>query len=334
MVMPIDLRRSCSKALTSALLLSVLGRPATSWAGAPEIAAAEALFDQGKKLMASHRYVEACPAFEESQRLDAALGTLLNLADCREKEGHSAAAWSRFLEAAAMAQAAGHRDAERVARDRAAALARRLPKVVIDVKANAAGLEIKRDGVLVAAAQWGTPIPVDPGPTRLTASAPDRRTWETTIVGGAEGTTASIAIPELEQAGDPSQAPAPVVAAAAAGSPPNRSETPPAMSTTRRLAIVSGGVGVAGLLVGTIFGLQSIARHDEAGAHCDGPSCRDAEGLSLKADARRAGNVSTVAFAVGALGLAGGALLWLTPGSPSATQLGLGPATIGVRGQW
>ena len=55
-------------------------------------------------------------------RCDPALGTVLNLADCYEKAGRLASAWSRFVEAEGMAHAEGHTDAERIARERASKL--------------------------------------------------------------------------------------------------------------------------------------------------------------------------------------------------------------------
>ena len=47
-------------------------------------AAAQALFEQGRDLMARDRAEEACPRFEESQRLDSGLGTQFHLATCYE----------------------------------------------------------------------------------------------------------------------------------------------------------------------------------------------------------------------------------------------------------
>jgi hypothetical protein len=60
--------------------------------------------------------------------------------------------------------------------------------------------------------------------------------------------------------------------------------------------------------------------------------------MDLKADAQAAGNVSTAAFVVGAVGLAGGAVLWFTAGPETAEttspQVGLGPTGIVVKGAW
>src|SRR5262245_18728599 len=80
-----------AKALGGAVILFVMGLHIS--ARADDSAAAQALFDQGRKLMESERWAEACPKLEESQRLDPAGGTLLHLALCREHEGRIATAW-------------------------------------------------------------------------------------------------------------------------------------------------------------------------------------------------------------------------------------------------
>src|SRR5690242_18525302 len=62
-------------------------------------AQAEVLFRQGRDLMAAGRYAEACTALQESNKLEPAVTTLLNLAGCREKNGQIATAWGLFLDA-------------------------------------------------------------------------------------------------------------------------------------------------------------------------------------------------------------------------------------------
>lgn len=97
-------------------------------------------------------------------------------------------------------------------------------------------------------------------------------------------------------------------------------------------------MGLAGLTVGTIFGLQSKSKHDSAADYCDDASnvCTDREGVSLRSDAIHAGNISTVGFIVGAAGIAGAAVLWFTAkpteASAPAVGFGFGPGSVAVCG--
>ena len=59
-------------------------------ARAADPAAAQAMFEHGKQLSGQNRLDDACRAFAESQRLDPATGTLLNLGDCYEKRDRRA----------------------------------------------------------------------------------------------------------------------------------------------------------------------------------------------------------------------------------------------------
>ncbi|HEY3237410.1 MAG TPA: hypothetical protein VGJ84_22005 [Polyangiaceae bacterium] len=127
-------------------------------------AAAEALFDEGRKLMQEGKLEPACRKFEASQRLDPAPGTLLNEADCWEKLGRTASAWVSFREAAALARNAGDTKRASAATQRAAALEPKLARLKItvpDAVRSTSGLTVKRDGEKVDAALWDSPIPVD-----------------------------------------------------------------------------------------------------------------------------------------------------------------------------
>src|SRR5579871_3417882 len=114
-----------------ALLLAVASAPRVARAqGAEDKAAAEAAFDEGKKLMAAHAYAEACPKLAESQRLDPGIGTMLGLADCYEKNGQTASAWAEFREAAGVAARKQDRR-ESLARENATRLEPLLTRLVI-----------------------------------------------------------------------------------------------------------------------------------------------------------------------------------------------------------
>ena len=145
-------------------------------------------------------------------RLDPGIGTQFNLADCNEHIGKLASAWAGFLEVAAASKTANQADREKVARKRAAALEPRLPKLAVDVTGAPTGLEVKRDGIVIGSAAWGTSVPVDPGTHKVSATAPGKQTWETTVT-TSEGKTARVSVPRDLPA-------APIVAAAPIGPAP------------------------------------------------------------------------------------------------------------------
>src|SRR5689334_20626402 len=106
------MRSTCGRGRSPlAVLLLVLGLLWTSLAqaqtSAADKAAAEALFDEGVKLLQKGKYEEACKKLEASERVDSGIGTLLYLADCYEKLGKTASAWATFRAAASKAQSAG-----------------------------------------------------------------------------------------------------------------------------------------------------------------------------------------------------------------------------------
>jgi hypothetical protein len=276
-------------------------------------ATAEALFAEGRKLMAAGNYTAACPKFAASQKLDPGVGTMLNLADCYEKSGMTASAWAAFRETTSAARAAGSRDREQVARERADALEKKLARLTITVDAkDARDVQVKRDGIALEAATLGTPVPVDPGKHVVDASAPGKQKWSETVeIRPAAQIT--VRIPEL---------------ASGAGAGTGGSvtfDTPPTETggggAQRGIAIGLGGLGVVGLVVGTVFGLNASSKWSDAKQECATVPDNCAPGaVELQQDATSAARVSTVGFAVGGVALAAGAVLWLTAPSGSSSR--------------
>ena len=280
--------------------------------------------------MANGRAVEACPKLEESQRLDPRSGTLINLASCYEQTGRLASAWGRYVDAATAAKASGNPEREAVARERAAALAPRLSKLLITVAPatrSLQGLELTRDGVALGVAAWGAALPSDAGEHQVVAKAPGYAAFETKVTVVGEGQTTTLNVPELTAlASKPPQA---------AGQPtPSHS-----LGTARVAALVAGGIGVVGVGLGTAFGLASKAKHDEAAKYCPATACSDNRGVTAGNAAQTDGNISTIAMIVGGVGLAAGVTLWLTAPTPNsdspsapATAIGLGFGTVQLKG--
>jgi tetratricopeptide (TPR) repeat protein len=229
---------------------------------ASDSATAQALFDRAKKLMREGKYTEACSALEESQRVESRSGTALNLADCYEHAGRLASAWSTFLEAATLAKATGNAAREHGARERAAALAPRFSNLVISAPSAAStpGLEIRRDGELVGAAQLGLPLPADAGKHTIAARAPGRKSWQTEVTVQNGASTANVAVPDLENDAAATSAGAPVVGPGATpAQSPQHVAPPPAEPAADRGTssgvnggAIAGGVVTGVFLVGTV----------------------------------------------------------------------------------
>ena len=232
----------------ASVALSAAPVPAQS---APDGATAQALFDRAKKLMGEGKYAEACPVLEESERVESRSGTALNLADCYEHAGRLASAWSTFLEAATLAKATGNTARENGARQRAAALAQRLSKLVIGAPSagSTPGLEISRDGERIGPTQWGLPMPTDAGKHTVTATAPGRRQWQTTVTVQDGASTTNVVVPDLESST------AEAVPAAAPAAPAAQSTPPAPERAANHLStgVIAGGVVTGVFAVGTVI---------------------------------------------------------------------------------
>src|SRR4051794_29684499 len=147
-------------------------------------AGAEALYEEARGLMKQGDFERACPKFKQSYDLDPGGGTLLNLAECYEKQGKFASAWSTFKEALVVAQRDGRSERVDYAKKHLAVVEPKLAKITIDVatEANEPGLTVTLDGNPLGAAAWGVGMPVDPGTHQVAASAPNKIRFEKAVV--------------------------------------------------------------------------------------------------------------------------------------------------------
>lgn len=313
---------------TPALLLSLLAAllPVRAAAAAParvllqvdagqRAAAAEALFDRGRQLMNLGRYAEACTRFADSERLDHGVGTLLNLADCYEKNGQTASAWAGFRSVAAAAIAERQPDRERIAREREIALLPVLTRLTIAPPAQGfpPGTEVHRDGILLGRSLWGAPVPVDPGDHAVVISAPGKVDYSTTVHVPRQASLAIVTrIPELkDRPAPPPVAPPPVV-------PP-----PPSRHPRATAGLVLLGLGGAGVAVGSILGVRALGLKEDGAARCHDIHC-GYEGKALLDSATSAGTASTIAFIAAGAALTGGLVLYVTAPEPQAITASVG----------
>lgn len=284
---------------------------------AAEKAEAEALFQDGNKLMLQKRWAEACPKLEASQRLDPAGGTLLNLALCHEGEGKLATAWVEFGDALAQAKQDKKTSRIKIAKEHMEKLESRLPKLVVRLNgAPPPGLQVERDGVLMADASFGTPIPVDPGEHAVRGSAPGYLPYEEKIFLG-EGETKTLLLPSLLEEKKPETA-------ASSSEPP---PPPPPPSNRKTIAYIAGGVGIASLAVGAYFGFRTFSKKEESDQECPTATACSPRGAQANKDAYTSANIANVGVGLGVLGLGVGAyLLFTSKPSPSTASYQIAPA--------
>jgi hypothetical protein len=293
-----------------------------------ERAAAVERFDEGRTAMQGGNLEVACSKFAETNRLDPAVGTVFNLANCEEQRGRLATAWALFKDVAGRMKADDPRLG--VAQERISALSPRVPRLVLINDPQAPpGTRARVDDREIASSSFGLELPVDPGNHRVLVHVPNApaRTVEVTIVDGE-----TLRINLVPAAETP-----PNVQEDSPGGVPSAKEHP---VTRRRIlgldqkntALVAGGVGIAGLAVGIIAGVAGLSAQDTGNDNCSSltRTCNQ-RGYDANQRAKAMAAVSSVGFVVGIVGGGAATYLFLTaPGAGTSERA----ASVGIGGHW
>lgn len=198
----------------------------------------------------------------------------------------------------------------------------RLPWVKITVKGPSAGDVVTTiDGERVDASGE---IPFDPGQHTVVAEAEGYEPGEKTVdlAEGAHEDVVFVLTASAPEAPD-------VVAEEEPDDEGGGSLVPP---------IIAFGVGAVGLGVGTAFGIIAFNQTSEVEERCGGSVCPPEEQDALD-ESKRNGNISTVGFVVGAVGVSTGIILLLAmgggddePEDEARLVPVVGPGVVGVRG--
>jgi hypothetical protein len=197
-------------------------------------------------------------------------------------------------------------------------------------------VKVTMDGEVLAERLEGTALSIDPGEHTFT--------FETANQGPV---TKKFTIQEAQKErrelitfGAATTAPNPVTPTPQPTSAQSLPESPPSVNgnqglgTQKILAIVAGGIGVVGLGIGSAFGVIAMSQKSDAQSACPGSQCTTQVGVNKWNTAGSTGNVSTIAFVIGGLGVAGAAVLWFTAPTLASMQVGLGPGILQVKGTW
>lgn len=228
---------------------------------ADDSAAADALFLEAKELLKQNKVAEACPKLEASYKLEKAVGTLMNMADCHESLRKVATAWAEWGVAFDWLKRDGDKRAA-FAQERRDALTPRLPKLRVAAADVPTSLEVYREATRIEPGAFNVALPIDPGPHAITVRRGDKVLKEQRIEAKeGEVITVPLDLAAIERASPPP---------AARPLPPGpRVDEPPPGSSLRTTGFLVGGVGVATLAVAgvlEILALSNVSSIDEPGA--------------------------------------------------------------------
>ncbi|MBX3125478.1 MAG: PEGA domain-containing protein [Polyangiaceae bacterium] len=295
-----------------------------AWSDTRDPAAAEALFAAAREDLEAGRVDQACEKFAESQRLDPAAGTLINLAACNEQRGKLALAWEQWR--AAQQLLPRHDPRHAGVTKRSNELAKRVPRLTLSLPDGAPpSTRIVRDGVELGRASLGVPLPVDPGNHTVVVHAPGHEERAQTIT-LTEGETVAVVV----ELGGKLVAPPPARALPAPARPAPTSKPAAADShSVSPTGLVLMLTGTAVLLTGTAAGLVALSAKGSMDDDCssaDGRRVCGPDGLDAAERGKRWATISTICFAGGALLVGGGVYVTLSS-APKGDS-----SAIGVRG--
>jgi len=290
--------------VSTAALLAALGAPIANAAppATPDAdehrAAAAALFQQGIDDLQAGKTAEGCRKLAESVATIPDSGAMGALAECNTALGNLADAWALWRDLSASAPTP---ELRADAANNAAALDRRLARVAIHLRGAAPpNLVVTLNGKPVSAVET-TEHRVTPGTLVVVAAAPEIERW-TRRFDARQGATVAVEIDVTES-----------------------QDTMVRRRRGRLIGFSLVGVGVAGLVVGGVYGGIAYSDWRSAAASCGGDvdHCKTAgyaRAQSQVASTRHAATIASWSSAIG-LGIAvAGALVSLSFRTPAVGE--------------
>jgi hypothetical protein len=194
-------------------------------------------------------------------------------------------------------------------------------------------LKLELDGRELGTATLDTPIPLDAGSHVLVARAEGYQPWSAQVQTTAESRAMALTVPGLVPV------PAPAASPVAVAPPePDTKVTPKpperAGNTQRRLGLAVGGAGIAGIAVGSVFGIRALSKKEQSDEACPDRGCSLAV-VEAYRDAKDAASVANIAFATGGVLLVAGGLLYFTaPDAPVSFAASPTSAHVSVQRSW
>ncbi len=320
----------------------------------PEVKAkAQALYDEGKRLMDEKNFAAACPKLEEvTQLLPYGVGARLVLGECYASRKELARAYTQYNVAESNALRVGKSDIAQHARAASDKLRPQLILVTLHLEPEVttiADLTITWDGVNRDRMWWARPMPLDLGKHVIEVSAPSRYTWSREFQFDKGNETLEVRVPMLESLPAAVSPPLLDVAPVHVPSPPLRvpsSLAQPKTSSTwmRPVGLAALGLGAAGMVVGGVLGDEAISKLNASNTvgGCNAQGFCKPLGLELREEMVDFADGSTIGWIVGGASAGIGAILLITGRSEKREskranmnwQVQVTSGGIGVGGTW
>jgi len=296
-------------------------------------AGARSLATEGAMAFNEGRFKDAVDLFSRAETLVHAPPHLLFLARSYAKLGQFVKARETYLkiikEQLPASAPQAFRDAQTSSESELAAIEPKIGRLSIKVEGgeSAKDLVVKLDGAQVPSVLVGVPQPADPGEHRVEAGATGFKSEPQTVkLGDGEKGSVTLKLEVDPTAKPPSAAPpatdgapTPAPAPGTAGDTAAAADTGASDGGSNGLRIGSYaafGVGAVGLGLGVVFTLQRSSKLSESEEICnlpkgDCPESRRDEVLDLDSQAKSAGTLAFVGYALGGVGITTGVALFL-----------------------
>jgi hypothetical protein len=267
-----------------------------------QTAIAEKLYQEGSDLARAGNFQEACPKFQASYELDAQVGTLMALAACHVEIGKTASAWAEYNEAASLARRQDKPALADEARKSSAELRPKLSLLKVQIDNHLPNMIVNLDGKVVPRGALTAELPIDPGNHELNAEAPGHEEFHKQLTVPTGPSTTTVRIPPLKALEIDQQKPVVIS---------------PGLNDNEVIGYTVGALGLAGVALGTVFGILATVETNNADENCINNFCTQ-QGLDGHDRALAFAHISTISFAVGGAGLGAGLILILTAPDPVA----------------
>jgi hypothetical protein len=364
------LREARGRAVGAALLVSALTFGGRALGQTDEQrAAARSLATEGATAFNEGRYQDAVDMFSKAESLLHAPPHLLFLARAHAKLGQFVKAREAYMkvirETLPPNASSAFRNAQSSANEEIGSVESRIASLTIKVEGGQGSkdLAVLVNGNPLNMMLVGASQPIDPGQHKIEAGGTGLRAPAQTVtlaegerksivlkVDSAPGAAPLIAVAQAPTPAASEPAPSAAPGPATSAAPTDTGPSAPAddKSGLRIGSYVAFGVGVAGLAVGTIFTMQSASKRKDAdskfedcggesGCRAENPLAKEADTLDRDADS--ALTLGIVGFAVGGVGIAAGATLFvLSSGSSNQNAAGVEPyvgfGSAGIKGRF